>query len=250
MAVVLVLGVLAGILSGLFGIAGGTLLVPGLMILTGSPQIPAIATSLAGNILPVGVLGVRHYWKRGFISLRAVVPLTVFLALGSWVGSNLALQLPDFWHKITYGVFMVGLSLRFLIYVAPVGDDNVFPSFPLWGMGLAGMTAGIFSGLFGIGGGAIIVPILVEFFRFSQTQASATSLAALLLPFSLPGVLTYHQSGQVNWVYAGILALGLFLGVVMGARIHTSSSTASVRWLYGAYLGLIGLGFLASTFLG
>ena len=246
--VVSLLGILAGVLSGLFGLAGGTLLVPGLMILAGVNQLSAIGTSLAGNLLPVGILGVWYYYKKGYICIKAVVILALGLAVGSFLGSFTALNLPPFWLKLTYGLFMAALSLRFFFYNPPETEKLEFPAFSTWGMGLIGMIAGVLSGLFGIGGGAVMVPLLLEIHKFNHKQATATSLGALLLPFSLPAVLHYHSQSQVNWVLAGVLALGLSLGVLLGARLHTSSNPKRVRLGYTLYLGIIGIGFILHAF--
>lgn len=87
---------------------------------------------------------------------------------------------------------------------------------------MAGVLAGICSGLFGIGGGIVLVPFLVYVLGYSQVTASGTSLVALLLPVGLLGVLAYYQSGKIGPenIKAGlIIALGLFAGAYVGARI-------------------------------
>ena len=82
-----------------------------------------------------------------------------------------------------------------------------------------GLGAGILSGLFGIGGGIVIVPALIFFASMSATRATATSLAALLLPVGALGVWQYHRGGHVDLRAGLLIACGLFLGTLVGALI-------------------------------
>jgi uncharacterized membrane protein YfcA len=75
-----------------------------------------------------------------------------------------------------------------------------------------GLAAGVLSGLFGIGGGLLIVPTLMAVANFSTRTALGTSLASLLLPVGLLGAYAYYQSGEVNVEASLLIALGLFLG--------------------------------------
>jgi len=106
---------------------------------------------------------------------------------------------------------------------------------------LIGLAAGVLSGLFGIGGGVIIVPLLILLLGFTAQQAAGTSLAALLLPVGLFGVLQYWQAGQVNLLNAAMLALGLLIGVYIGARLGLSLPSEVVQRAFGALLVVVGL---------
>jgi len=101
------------------------------------------------------------------------------------------------------------------------------------------LLAGIASGFFGIGGGIIIVPSLVFFLGMTQTQAAATSLAAMLLPVGALGVMTYWRAGVLstpNLYVAGILAAGLLLGAPLGAKIGLVLSEDLLRKAFAALL--------------
>jgi len=108
-------------------------------------------------------------------------------------------------------------------------------------LALVGLAAGVLSGLFGIGGGVIIVPLLILLLGFTAQQAAGTSLAALLLPVGLFGALQYWQAGQVNLVNAGMLALGLLLGAFIGARLGLSLPSDVVQRAFGVLLVVVGL---------
>ncbi len=106
-------------------------------------------------------------------------------------------------------------------------------------MVLTGLITGVFSGLFGVGGGIIIVPILVLLFQFSQTTATGTSLVALLLPVGFLGVREYYQSGRLAPadIKAGLwIALGLFFGAYFGAKLAVTLPEQAMRKAFALLL--------------
>ncbi len=96
-------------------------------------------------------------------------------------------------------------------------------------VGGIGLLAGVLSGLFGIGGGIVIVPLLILLVGFTTTQAAGTSLAALLLPVGALGALEYWRGGYVDLGLAVVLAFGLLLGAYLGARLGISLPAEVVR---------------------
>ena len=114
------------------------------------------------------------------------------------------------------------------------------------GVALLGLVAGVVSGLFGVGGAIVIVPGLVLLFKLNQHTANGTSLAALLLPVGLLGMLQYYKRGQVNLPYAGLIALGLFVGALVGAQIAGSVSDVTLRRAFGGFLLLVSAKLLLS----
>ena len=92
----------------------------------------------------------------------------------------------------------------------------------LMALGFTGLAAGIASGLFGIGGGVIIVPLLIFFFNLQQKTASATSLIAMILPVGLLGVWEYYKVGIINHsnLKMGLLiSMGIFVGTLFGSKL-------------------------------
>src|SRR2546422_6045441 len=102
-----------------------------------------------------------------------------------------------------------------------------------------GFAAGIVSGLFGVGGAIVIIPGLVLLLGMSQHAANGTSLAALLLPVGLLGTIEYYRRGQVNVPYAVVIAAGLLLGALIGARLAGALSDLTLRRAVGAVLPLV-----------
>lgn len=109
---------------------------------------------------------------------------------------------------------------------------------------ITGIAAGLLSGMFGVGGGVIIVPALVFFFGMSQQTASATSLMALLLPVGLLGVYEYYQAGKITtehiW-FGLIIALGLFAGAFFGAKLAIELSSDLLRRMFAVFLVLVAI---------
>ena len=102
-----------------------------------------------------------------------------------------------------------------------------------------GFAAGIFSGLFGIGGGVVIVPALVLLAHFPQKQATGTSLASLLLPVGALGAWVYWKDGNVDLKAAGFIALGLALGVFFGAKLVQHIDAGVLRRMFAVFLAAV-----------
>jgi len=111
-------------------------------------------------------------------------------------------------------------------------------------MALIGLAGGVLSGLFGIGGGVVIVPLLILVLGFTAQQAAGTSLAALLLPVGLFGAIQYWQAGQVNILNAALLALGLLIGAFIGARLGLSLPSEVIQRGFGVLLVVVGIRFV------
>lgn len=101
------------------------------------------------------------------------------------------------------------------------------------GIGLAG---GVLSGMFGIGGGIIIVPALIYFMQFSQQKAQGTSLAALLLPVGILGFWNYYQKNQADFKMGALIAGGLFVGAYFGSKIAVQLNEGVLRKCFAVFL--------------
>jgi uncharacterized membrane protein YfcA len=111
---------------------------------------------------------------------------------------------------------------------------------------ILGLVAGVVSGLFGVGGAVVIIPGLVFITKMPQHTAHGSSLAALLLPVGLLGVLQYAKRDQVNWGYAAVVAGGLLIGAYFGARLAGSIPDVTLRKVFGGFLMLIAVKLLVS----
>lgn len=107
-----------------------------------------------------------------------------------------------------------------------------------------GLLAGMLGGLVGIGGGIIIVPALVYFLGFSQWNAQGTSLALLMFPVGILGVLQYYKQGHVNFLYVAFIAVGFLAGGYFGSKISLSISQEHVKKFFAVFMMLIALKML------
>ena len=106
------IGLGAGVLSGLFGIGGGVLIVPALMFLAAMKPTMATGTSLGALLLPVGALGAYEYYRRGNLDLRASLWIALGLFVGAWFGAKIALSLSPTTLKRAFAVFLVIMAVR------------------------------------------------------------------------------------------------------------------------------------------
>ena len=107
-----------------------------------------------------------------------------------------------------------------------------------------GLCAGTMSGLVGIGGGIIIVPALVFFFKFAQHTAQGTTIAMLIPPVGILAVVTYYRYGMVDLKAAALLCIGFVAGALIGARLATGMQSMMLEKIFGGILLLISLHML------
>ncbi len=103
-----------------------------------------------------------------------------------------------------------------------------------------GLAAGFLSGLVGIGGGIIIVPVLVYFLGFSQHQAQGTTLFMFLLPIGIFGVLNYHKQGYVDYKTALIICSTFVFGSYFGSKFAITLDQKTIKQIFGVIIILLG----------
>jgi uncharacterized membrane protein YfcA len=251
----IILGMLAGILAGMFGIGGGVIIVPALVVIFGFNLTLASGTSLFALMLPVGILAVIQYYKKGLISIKSSGLIAFGLALGVAFGANIAISLPITTLKQFYGIFLLYVCYNFFDISSilkkkfgknqeiEIKEDKSRNDKIIGLLGL-GLLAGVLSGLFGIGGGLVIVPFLVTFMKYDTKKAIGTSLGALLLPVGLPGVLVYYNAGNLNLNYALFVSIGLLIGAFFGANITLKLSGKLIKKVYAVFLLIVAMNFL------
>jgi uncharacterized protein len=110
----LLIGLAAGILSGLVGVGGGLIIVPALIFFLGYSQHQAQGTSLVLLLLPVGILAVMNYYNKGQIDVKVVAVMSIAFVLGGWLGSKLALRLPEDTVKKIFAIFLFYSAFKLL----------------------------------------------------------------------------------------------------------------------------------------
>ena len=104
-----------------------------------------------------------------------------------------------------------------------------------------GLVAGFLSGLIGIGGGIVIVPVLVYFFAMNQKTAQGTTLFMFLLPIGILGVFNYHKAGHVDFKTAAIMAITFMIGSYYGSSAAINLDTKVVKQIFAVAIILIGI---------
>jgi uncharacterized membrane protein YfcA len=239
----ILLGLAAGILSGLFGIGGGIVLVPSLLVFFGMDILDANATSLAAMLLPVGILGVWSYYKAGHVNLKESLWISLGLFIGSFFGGEIAVNISEQLLSTLYAGILLYVALSYVDLPAimkrkkkEVPREQQLKQYAIWSFILVGMAAGVFAGLFGKGGGIVIVPMLMAVFKYSPKMAVATSLASLQLPVGLPGVLIYADAGHLNLPSAAFIAGGMVAGSLLGSVVGVRLASGMFRKIYAFFL--------------
>jgi uncharacterized protein len=112
---IILIGLAGGFLSGTFGVGGGIIIVPALVLLIGMTQSAAQGTSLTMMLAPVGILAVINYYKAGYVNLKYAVLLMVFFVIGSYFGSKLAIHLSDKALKQAFGILLLLAGFKMVL---------------------------------------------------------------------------------------------------------------------------------------
>ncbi len=115
LTIIVIIGLAAGILGGMIGIGGGLVIVPALIYFLAYSQKEAQGTSLGLLLLPVGILGVLNYYKKGYVDLKVVGLLSIGFVIGSYLGSKWALSLPQATLKKVFAAFLLLLAIKMLL---------------------------------------------------------------------------------------------------------------------------------------
>lgn len=235
----LLCGAAGGLLSGAFGIGGGIVLVPMLGGLLHLDQHRAQGAALAAMLLPNGLPAVLHYRKQGVtVDAKLVGVMLIGFLAGVTAGAAVANLLSDQLLRWTFLLFLGVLVLRTWRQRAADPADHDLRPWKAADALLIGAIGGLASGLLGIGGGIVIIPLLAWRLGYGQHRAQVTSLALMLPPIGLPGVWVYahsHPEGLPWRVLLGV-ALGFAAFAYAGARLATRLRGPKLRL---AFMGLM-----------
>ena len=111
---------------------------------------------------------------------------------------------------------------------------------------ILGLVAGAFAGIFGIGGGLILIPALIFLFGMTQHQAQGMTLAVLVPPVGILAAWRYYQNGHINLPMAGFICLGFLFGGLLGANLAQSVSDPVLKKLFGVFLFMVSINMIFS----
>ncbi len=255
----LLVGVVTGIMAGLFGIGGGAIVVPALIPLFHSFNFPAelvvhmaIGSSLA-TIVFTSISAIYGHHQRQAVLWPVVRKMTLGILLGAWLGALIASTLEAFWLQRVFALFLLFLSVK----IAINRESN--PAYPLpdfTGLSLIGGGIGTLSSIVGIGGGTLTVPFLVG--SGAPIQKAVATSSACGLPIAVAGTLGYiingleisnlplASSGYIFWPAVVIIAFSSMIFAPVGVQLaHHLPATTSQR-LFALFLLLIGCKLMIS----
>lgn len=249
------IGLASGILSGVFGIGGGIITTPALRLLMGAPAIIAVGTPLP-VIIPSAATGAVQYLRHRSADLRGGIMLGLSGAPASVAGALIAEKIGGRLVLIGTAVLILyaaGDMLQQLFSRKRTGEsaaDTDAQTTRVSGRTavIVGAVAGLYSGLFGLGGGFIIVPMLSRWAKLPIKRAIGTSLVAVTL-LAIPGTLAHSYAGNVDWATAGLMVLGVVPGAFVGARITLGMAERFIGVAF-AILLIVVAGWLALVELG
>ncbi|GAA2722449.1 sulfite exporter TauE/SafE family protein [Cellulomonas aerilata] len=215
--VLALVGAVGGLLSGAFGVGGGIIMVPLLLTFAGMDQRRAATTSLAA-IIPTAVAGGATYLANGEIDVPVAALVAFGGIVGSYVGARVLRRISLGWLRWSFVALLLGVAARLLLIAPERGvevDIDARVALALVGTGL---VMGVASGLFGIGGGVFLVPILISVFGASDLSAKGTSLLVVLAT-SVVGTVTNLRGGMVDLRAGAVVGLAATLTSFAGVAL-------------------------------
>ncbi len=229
-------GLAAGILSGLFGIGGGAAMTPGLTALAGVAPIIAVATPLP-VILPTAAVGAYTYHRAGEVDIRAAAWISLTGSAASAVGALLTEVVNARLLLVVTAALLAWQSVQILRGRSRTAAMEEVP-IPAWTLALVGVGAGLLSGLLGIGGGLVIVPALAGVLGMPLKRALGTSLVAVVV-LVIPGTIVHAVLGNIDWAVALFLVIGSVPGARLGATVALGTKERTLRMMVGSFLALV-----------
>lgn len=237
------IGLLAGILGGLLGIGGGIVMIPLMVGFLKVTQHRAHGTSLAAMIF-IGLVGAATYALQGSVDLLASILLATTAILTAHMGARHASFLPEWKLRRSFGVFVILVSILFFLkpFVPPFvyfsgGWKKVFMLLA------AGSFTGFLSGMLGVGGAVIMIPVMVLLVGLDQHTAQGSSLLTMV-PAGIVGAGTYMRYGNIEIRLLRGLIPGVCIGTYLGGNIAHYFQAGVLRSIFGIMLVWTGYQYL------
>ena len=239
------IGVVAGVLSGMFGVGGGIVMTPGLDAFVPVSSIAAIATPLP-VIFPTAVTGAITYTKAGQVDRHAAVMIAPTGLVGSVLGALATRWIDPALLLLVTAALLGWQSIGIMRRRDDSGDAATEEAGAVLTSTYAiiGLAAGVVSGLLGIGGGLVMVPLLAGWCRMPLKRALGTSL--LTIPaLVIPGTAVHAWLGNIDWWAALYLTVGAVPGARVGATLALGTAERTLRLVVGGGMLVIAIFYAA-----
>ena len=248
-------GVFVGVMSGLLGVGGGTIMVPIFRLAFGMSPLASTATSLFA-IIPTSISGVVAHARANTCVPKLGLALGAGGAVMSPMGVWLASVSPG-WLVICVAAIVIGFSafkmFKKAVKCAPApragraggnaqgASAKVVPDQPVLSRkqylqgACIGLVAGLASGYVGVGGGFIMVPLMLAVLDIPMSLASGTSLIAIMI-LAIPGVIEQGLLGNIDYLAGIAIVVGSIPGALVGARLVRVVPERQLRFIFGGFL--------------
>jgi uncharacterized protein len=234
-------GLVAGAMSGAFGVGGAILTTPAVEVLLGAPPIIAVGTPLPA-IIPTTLSGMVAYRRAGQIDTRAVRWAAPVGALGATVGALLT-KVVNARILLLATAILIGWQAVRVGWGTRVLED---PAQPVRPSGLAfalmGLAAGFASGLLGVGGGIVMVPVMSGLLGMPLKRALGTSLVIIAF-MVIPGTAVHAALGHIDWAICLWLSIGVVPGAAIGSRWAVKARERTLRVVVATFLLVVSLAY-------
>lgn len=258
--ILVLLGIAAATFGSIVGLGGGIIIVPMLMLLggalTGAPIEHATAVGVSLCVLIVTAMAsTMTFMRRGIVDFRSAWLLFITSGPAAAAGSALTGLIQSNYFQLSFGLLMLFMAILLIVRDRLKPFSKMWPiarsitdasgqvhaySYSIGAILCIGLAVGFISGLFGIGGGSLFVPLMVLLFRFPPHVAAATSMFVIFLSAIL-GSATHAMLGEVDWLLVAVLAPGAWIGGKLGARIAARMSGKGLLWLLRITLLILAL---------
>lgn len=230
-------GIIAGFTSGLFGVGGGIIIVPALVLLAGFDQKVATATSLTA-IAPIAVSGIVGYSIEGEVDFAAAAFIAIGAVIGALIGTKWLRQIRAPVLQIIFSLVMILTAVKMFFDDPDAAGRDELSLGLITGLVLLGLISGVLAGLLGVGGGIIIVPALSMFFGVPHVLAKGTSLA-VILPTAISGTIRNHRAGLTKLGASVVIGAAGIVTALIAAHISIGLDPRLARALFAGLLVLV-----------
>lgn len=244
------LGIAIGVLSGLLGVGGGTIMVPVFRLVLNMDPLASTATSLFA-VVPTSASGAISHWR----NKTCLLPIGVAAGLGGALMSPLGVRLahisPAWLVMLAAAAVIVWSAVKMFskalkkpkgtagqvpkTVTSAAAGVRMFTKNDLIKAVLIGLLAGLASGYVGVGGGFLMVPLFITVYHLSMHEASGTSLVAVMI-LAIPGIIQQAMFGTIDYMVGICIAAGSIPGGYFGAKLSRRIPERQLRLIFGCFL--------------
>lgn len=240
-----VLGLLAGFLSGLFGVGGGILIVPVLVLAAAMDQRLAHGTSLAA-VLPIAVSGVIAFALEDHVDWPVAAALVAGAMVGAVIGTHWLHKLATHVLAYAFAAVLVGSAARLVLDHSTATGRSELDAVAVLVLALVGLLSGTLAGLLGVGGGVVMVPAMIILFGVPAAVAKGTSLA-VIIPTSIVATIRNARKGNADLAVAAVVGLAGVASAFVASNIAVGLDESTSNALFAALLAVVAVRMVVTT---